>query len=137
MRRELFPDMERARCSMSGHFDDLGSGPQGAFKISGPRGMELRIVASDGRDWAEAGLPPPVWEHVSVSLARRCPDWSEMEWVREQFWEPAELVLQFSVPRAVHISYHPYCLHMWRPIGVEVPVPPSATVAPVEAERKQ
>ena len=82
---------------------------------------------SEGED---AGLPLPRWEHVSVSLARRCPTWTEMEWVRDQFWEPHECVVQFSVPRAVHISHHPYCLHMWRPIGIEIPLPPSITVAP-------
>lgn len=134
MRRKLFPDMERARCLLPG-CDDPQDGPQGAFKISGPRGMELRIIASDARDWDLARLPLPKWEHVSVSLAGRCPSWDEMEWVRDQFFEPTETVLQFSVPRAVHISHHPYCLHMWRPIGETIPLPPSVTLVPMQKAR--
>lgn len=102
----------------------------GAFSASGPLGWLLFIISSDGSDWLEAGLPPPAWEHVSVSLKHRTPSWKEMEWVREQFWLDEELVLQFSVPRSRHISYHDHCLHMWKPIGVDVPLPPPETVGP-------
>lgn len=130
MRRALDPTMERARHVIPGY--EPGSGTQGAFKIA-PFGDQLRIVASDGRDWDEAGLPRPAWEHVSVSLERRTPTWKEMEWVRDQFWEPEECVMQLSVPRAQHINHHPYCLHLWRPVGVDIPLPPSITVAPTTA----
>jgi hypothetical protein len=123
----LTPQMERARCLLPGG-EEIATGAFGPFKISGPLGMELRIIASDGRDWESRGLSLPVWEHVSVSLATRCPTWKEMEWVRDQFWAPEELVLQFSVPRSQHISLHPYTLHLWRPLGVDVPLPPTITV---------
>lgn len=128
MKKALDATMERARYQIPGYEMD-GDGLQGAFKIA-PFGDRLRIVSSDGRDWDEAGLPHPAWEHVSVSLERRCPTWTEMEWVRDQFWEPDELVVQFSVPRAQHVNHHPFCLHLWKPIGVAIPLPPSITVAP-------
>ena len=129
MRSQLHPGVERHRI-VSHHYTDPGSGSQGAFSLPGPEGMTLLVVASDGRDWAETGMPFPAWEHVSVSLHRRCPTWREMEWVREQFWNDDETVMQLSVPRADHISLHPYCLHLWRPIGVEIPRPPALTIAP-------
>jgi len=131
VRRELDPSMERARHLLP-DLDDAGSGPQGAFRIA-PFGMRLNIIASDGRDWIEAGLPLPIWEHVSVSLANRTPTWREMEWVRDQFWEPDELVVQFSVPREQHVSWNDFTLHMWKPLGVVIPLPPSITVAPAKA----
>ena len=123
--------MQRARIIAGPLSSEPSSRPHGAFAISGPLAMQLRIVASDGLDWTDAGLPLPAWEHVSVSLARRCPTWAEMEWVREQFWSDDELVIQLSVPRAKHINLHQYTLHLWRPVGVTIPLPPASTVAPV------
>lgn len=38
-------------------------------------GLDLRIIASSGSD----EIP---WEHVSVSTARRCPTWDEMDAVK-------------------------------------------------------
>ena len=102
-------------------------GMAGMFIIPGPCGMELRTMVSDGADWPFA---LPAWEHVSVSTASRTPNWREMEFIRDLFFQPDELVLQFSMPRAKHINVHPHCLHMWRPIGVDIPLPPAATVGP-------
>ena len=101
-------------------------GPNGGFIVPGPCGTDLTIIGSNGEDWP---FDPPVWEHVSVSTKHRTPNWREMEWVREHFWPHDALVLQFSVPRDLHISMHPYCLHLWRPIGVTIPLPPKGTVA--------
>lgn len=89
----------------------------------------MRATLSPSMDRARYVIPGYEPE-FSGPLARRTPTWREMEWVRDQFWEPEELVVQFSVPRSQHISYHDYTLHMWKPIGVELPLPPSITVAP-------
>jgi len=132
MKKTLSPQMERARYFNPALRETPGDGPMGDFIIA-PFGDRMVIVASDGRDWDECGLAYPVWEHVSVSLKRRCPTWKEMEWVRDQFWEPDELVLQFSIPRAQHISHHANCLHLWKPVGVTIPLPPTITVAPAIA----
>lgn len=69
---------------------------------------------------------------MSVSLPVRCPTWEEMDFVKGIFWGGDETVLQLHVPRSRHVSYHPYCLHLWKPVGVEIPLPPIATVAPEE-----
>jgi hypothetical protein len=97
----------------------------GWFTLPGPLGTKLRVVVGDGKEWPLEG---PAWEHVSVSTERRCPTWIEMEFIRQAFFEDDETVVQFSVPRAVHINLHEHCLHMWRPIGIEIPMPPKICV---------
>lgn len=83
-------------------------------------GARLFVIASDGFGW----------EHVSVSLRHRTPTWDEMEFVRQLFWRDDETVMQLSVPRSEHLSMHRYCLHLWRPVDIEVPRPPAWMVAP-------
>lgn len=80
--------------------------------------LGLQVVAS----WGEG------WEHVSVSRRDRCPSWEEMEHVARLFW-PNETAMQLHVPASDHINVHPFCLHWWRPIGVEIPMPPGWMVA--------
>lgn len=82
------------------------------------KGLMLRVIASDGLGW----------DHVSVSLPNRCPTWEELEHVRKLFFRDDETVMQLHVPVADHRSLHPYCLHLWRPQGVEIPRPPNALV---------
>jgi len=101
----------------------------GAFRVSMPGSQAVMLVIiGDGKEWERTGFALPAWEHVSVSLKNRTPTWEEMEWVREQVFDDSELVLWLSVPRADHINIHDNVLHMWRPIGVELPVPPKGCV---------
>ena len=133
MRMVLHPALGRHRIRVGPLASDDRCGACGSFLLPGPAGMTLKVVASDGSEWP---FDPPAWEHVSVSTARRCPTWAEMEWVRDLFWSEDETVILLSVPRAEHLNCHPYCLHMWRPIGVEIPRPPALTVGPpAEAPR--
>jgi hypothetical protein len=69
------------------------------------------------------------WEHVSVSHKDRCPTWEEMEWVKREFWSDSDTVMQLHVPPSEHISCHPNCLHLWRPLAAEIPRPPAYMVA--------
>lgn len=78
----------------------------------------LTIMFSDGDGW----------EHVSVSTPDRCPTWDELEWVKRQFWNERDCVMQLHVPAAEHKSVHPYCLHLWRPLRGEIPRPPAYMV---------
>jgi hypothetical protein len=103
----------------------------GAFVF--PNG--LRAIVSDGTDWLQCFDELPAWEHVSVSREDRCPTWEEMCWVKDLFWRPVECVIQLHVPAADHINFHPHCLHMWRPIGIDLPMPPGDAVAPKGAQR--
>lgn len=102
------------------HYGNAGDGMCGVFRLQSARGEEIRIIASNGEGW----------DHVSVSLQRRCPTWEEMERVKRMFFMPDETAMQLHVPPTEHISHHPYCLHMWRPHGEEIPMPPSYMVGP-------
>jgi len=70
------------------------------------------------------------WEHAFVSIESRCPTWDEMEWVKRKLWGPNDTVMQLHVPPGDHNNCHPYCLHLWRPLGQKIPRPPSVMVAP-------
>ena len=94
----------------------------GAFDVIGPCGELLHILATDGADEEE------VWEHVSVSTARRCPNWQEMAAVKDWFWNDDECVVQLHPPKAEHINNHPYCLHLWRRPGHPFAMPPAPFV---------
>lgn len=101
---------------------DASYGNNGAFLIRRRR-RDLQAVASDGMGW----------EHVSVSIygqPSQVPTWDEMCEVKGLFWEPEDVVIQFHPRESEYVNHHPGCLHLWRPIGVEVPTPPPITVGP-------
>jgi len=103
-----------------------GSNPgdlHGAFDVMGPTGTELRILSS-GVDTEAA------WEHVSVSTKHRTPNWKEMCWVCNLFWEPGECVVQYRPPASEYVNFHPNCLHWFRPLNDDMPMPPSILVGP-------
>jgi len=131
MRRTPWDHIDRYRVRQ-GKFASTRNDDFGAFIVPAknvPGGIfiseptNLRIIAS-------AGDPEIAWEHVSVSLDKRCPTWDEMAYVKDLFWLPSETVMQLHVPQAEHKNLHPFTLHLWRPKHVEIPRPPSITVAP-------
>ena len=65
----------------------LGCGKEGAFKIPSPvhKRLELMVICSSGGGW----------DHVSVSLGHRCPNWEEISHIKELFFEDNETVVQF------------------------------------------
>lgn len=77
-------------------------------------GQTLRIIASSDEGW----------DHVSVSLPNRCPNWHEMEQVKRLFFKDDEVAWQYHVTPDEHIDIHPYCLHIWRKHDFEMPLPP-------------
>jgi hypothetical protein len=101
----------------------------GAFQVPTRHGQLLRIIATSGDPFHNAN-----WEHVSVSLANRCPNWHEMAAVKALFWDDDETVVQYHPPRKEYVNHHPHTLHMWRPINVVLPVPPSWMVGPRDGQ---
>lgn len=94
-----------------------GHGNNGFFQIPF-EGRLLNVMASDGMGW----------DHVSVSLQNRCPNWREMSYVKSLFWDDSETVAQFHPKKSEYINNHPHCLHLWKQQGVEFELPPSITV---------
>lgn len=108
-------------------------GNDGTFVIPFDHKTQLAVISSTGDGW----------EHVSVSPFRkqRTPTWEEMSFVKDIFWGPEEMVIQFHPPKVAHINNHPYVLHMWRPTFTAIPLPPLNMVGilglePEEAERE-
>ena len=120
MRFDVPAKLETARVRNGEQGSDASYGLAGMFELMGPKGAWLRII-SGGRDGSG-------WEHVSVSIPHRTPNWQEMCFVKDLFWEPHECVVQYHPPTSKHINFHPNCLHLWRPTDVELPMPPMIMV---------
>lgn len=114
---------------LAGNFaSDESFGNNGAFiSESTIPGWRLLIIASDGDGW----------EHVSVHAFRihsvhrfRTPYWEEMILVKRTFWGPDDVAIQIAPREADYVNCHPSTLHWWRPIGHEIPTPPSDLVGP-------
>lgn len=127
----------------------------GAFRLPPGfvAGMErpLQVMASDAQP--DLGVH---WEHVSAtaivavptgraiaSMARvsagagvgrqmrystAVPTWAEMCILKDLFWEREDLVVQFHPPESEYVNNHPSVLHLWRPVGEQLPAPPSILV---------
>lgn len=86
------------------------------------------VMAADGN---ESG-----WDHVSAHVRyrkdmqklMRCPTWAEMCWLKEQFFNDDEAVMQLHPAKADHISMHDNVLHLWRPVNLQIPLPPKIFV---------
>lgn len=102
------------------HYGSFGDHETGVFLIreymDSP--LVLRVIATTGEGW----------DHVSVSLPNRCPIWGEMERIKRMFFQDHEVAMQLHVASKDHVNVHPYCLHLWRPIDKEIPLPPSIMV---------
>jgi len=85
----------------------------------------IRVIASAGRVQTD---PAWRWDHVSVSLSNRTPTWEEMDYIKRLFFHPEEICFQLHVASAEHISNHDYCLHIWRHVDQQIPLPPPEMV---------
>lgn len=99
---------------------DSSFGNFGAFEIPF-ESRDLAVVAS-------AGMPPYNWEHVSVSLENRCPNWREMCFIKNLFWDDEDVVIQYHPKKSDYVNVHNYCLHLWRPTKEKLPIPPKELV---------
>ena len=100
-------------------------GNNGAFYFESPEpGWQLIVIASDGEDW----------EHVSVRAHNgkrgRTPTWREMCWIKDQFWDDEDECVQYHPKRSAYVNCHQDVLHIWRPIGQALLVPPTDLVGP-------
>ena|SRR5579864_4980207 len=126
--RQDWTHLERYRIKDCGPWSSKTGDHFGAFIIPKGPSLRFRVITTDG-DYASAGLGKEyAWEHVSVSLEDRCPTWEEMDFIKDLFWDSKECVMQLHVPKTGHKNIHKFCLHMWRPLLVEIPRPPHGAV---------
>lgn len=101
-------------------YGSTGDHETGVFVIPSPIDKApLRVIATVGDGW----------DHVSVSRSNRCPNWPEMDFIKRLFFRNREVAMQLHVAVSDHISVHPYCLHLWRPLDGGIPLPPKSMVA--------
>lgn len=107
--------IDKHRVDLSDVYGSLGDSKNGAFKVY-VEGKSFFVVASSGGGW----------EHVSVhpKNQKRCPTWEEMCAVKDMFFEPEEVVMQLHPAHSEYVNNHLYCLHLWRPLEREIPLPP-------------
>lgn len=80
MKNLLFPEIDALRRrsrDVVALYGNIGNARLGVFDVPHPRtGVTLKVIATalDG------------WDHVSVSLPNRCPNWPEMEHVKRLFF---------------------------------------------------
>lgn len=100
--------LEQYRQAVGGEEGDACNG----FLMIKPKGLAVQF--SDGGGW----------EHVSVSKRSKTPSYEDMDWIKRQFWQDRDTVMQLHVPRKEHINLSSNCLHLWRPLTEEIPRPP-------------
>jgi hypothetical protein len=116
-------------------------GNNGAFMVPSRSvvGRVLWIIASDGSECPD--ITP--WEHVSVHSQYgrpgrpgklTTPNWPEMCQVKDLFWDPEDVVMQLHPAQSEYVNHHPWTLHLWRPVGQTIPLPPSILVGPPDSE---
>lgn len=101
----------------------------GCFQIH-HAGMHLFAIASLGDNEGENGG----WEHVSaraldpVFHKERAPNWAEMCFLKDLFWDAEECVVQFHPPKSEYVNWHGCVLHLWKWRQGEFPRPPRILV---------
>lgn len=121
---------EKYRVKTGEYASDSNAGNYGMFLIRSlktPRPL-LTIASDEAAPWSTLA-----WEHVSVSVPgqKRCPTWEEMSFIKGLFWDAEDAVVQFHPPASEYVNCHPFTLHLWRPVGIEIPRPSKEMVGPV------
>ncbi len=96
---------------------DESFGNNGCFIVP-HESYELNVIASDGGGW----------EHVSVSMPTRTPNWNQMWFIKDLFFEDTDTVIQYHPAKDQYVNEHDHCLHLWKPTGEVIPIPPSEFV---------
>lgn len=113
--------LNRARVERGPFASQPSDGFNGAFMfwIDSNR---VKVIASDGEGW----------QHVSVSLHDHPgtpPKWDLMCRIKDLFWEPEDVVVQFHPRQSEYVNNNQGCLHLWRCTdGREFPTPPTIMV---------
>lgn len=120
------PDLNRYRVNTGPYGTDESYGTRGLFLVPFRSNTLTVLSTGTGRVLAE---DISVWEHVSVSLKNRCPNWEEMCFVKSLFWGEEETVIQFHPKKSEYRNLHPFCLHLWKKVNSDHELPSSHYVA--------
>lgn len=112
-------DREWEQRMLNSQWEPFDPRTSGCFRVWNNQ-RELACIVTNGGGW----------DHVSVQLATilGLPTWWDLEFVRKFFFEPNEVVVQYHVPEKDHVNVHGRVLHLWRPHGIPLPMPPKEYV---------
>lgn len=113
--------IERYRSSSKTFPSDASYGMNGIFVIPDQhKRSRLIVIASNQLSW----------EHISAHVRNenRVPSYADMCYLKSLFWDENEWVIQYFPAKDDHINVHPFVLHLWKPLGVELPKPPKIFV---------
>lgn len=120
--------LESARVRSARRSFDSNPGDRAGVFVFKSKGVEAVCIVHDGL----FGGNPTGWEHVSLTMRYDgelvMPSWSWMCWVKDQFWGPEEAVMQIHPPSSDYVNTHPTCLHLWRQVGKNPPLPDAKMV---------
>lgn len=68
------------------------------------------------------------WEHLSVSTPKRTPSWDEMCVFKDLFFKEDETCVEYHPKKEDYVNLHEHCLHIWKPLEAELPIPNKALV---------
>jgi len=121
------PELNKYRVRDGRLASDDSYGNVGAFRIP-YRHAVLQVIAADGLDWDHVSVVPI--DRHNLRPVYRTPSWEEMSFIKGVFFGPDECVVQYHPPRASYVNAHDYCLHLWRPQKLELPMPDPIMVGP-------
>ena len=96
---------------------DDSAGDNGAFRVPSRDHHVLWCIASDGLGWEHVSV------HATENRQNRVPSWEEMCYVKALFWDPEDVCVQYHPRESEYVNCHEWTLHIWRPIGRELPTP--------------
>lgn len=108
----------RGRFAIEGDIGDARNGIARLKIRTSSDTMEMTVMFSDGMGW----------DHVSVSTRIRTPRWEEMAAIKDLFFDPEDVVVQFHPRASEYVNVHKHCLHLWRCQAKEFPTPPKIMV---------
>lgn len=96
-------------------------------------GDNLRIVGNltdplTRKSWYVIFTNGEGWEHMSISSRNKTPDWDTMCLAKSVFWNEDECCVEYHPRKEDYVNNHEHCLHIWKPIGVEMPTPPTIMI---------
>lgn len=51
-----------------------------------------------------------------------------MCFIKDTFWNKDECCIEYHPAKKDYVNNHEYCLHIWKPINLEIPMPPSIMI---------
>lgn len=90
----------------------------GKVKVDNSMDNALHFIFSNGCGW----------EHLSISTPAKTPSWEQMARMKEIFFRDDEVCMQLHPKKEDYVNLHEHCLHIWKPIDIEIPTPPNIMV---------